>query len=106
MTHVPPHHGDLAPDEFRAAAHAAVDWIAEYLENSARYPVRSRVQPGELRAALPAAPPEVGEPLDPMPRDFHGPILPGIPHVNHPAFFPLVPNPGAHPRTLCQRLPA
>ena len=50
--------GDLSPDEFRAAAHAAVDWIAEYLEDSQQYPVRSRVQPGDIRAAQPPNPPQ------------------------------------------------
>ena len=43
--------GDLPPNEFRAAAHAAVDWIADYLENAAQLPVKSRVQPGSIRAA-------------------------------------------------------
>lgn len=98
--------GDLSPDEFRAAAHAAVDWIAEYLESSGQYPVRSRVQPGEVREALPAAPPEHGEPLDAMLRDFHGTIVPGITHWNHPGFFAYFANSGAYPGILGELLAA
>jgi aromatic-L-amino-acid decarboxylase len=99
-------HGDLSPDEFRQAAHAAVDWIANYLENSAQYPVRSRVQPGDIRQALPASPPQHGEPLDAMLRDFHGTILPGITHWNHPGFFAYFANSSSYPGILGELLTA
>ncbi|GAB1344006.1 pyridoxal phosphate-dependent decarboxylase family protein [Gemmatimonas sp.] len=106
MHTVPTLTGDLSPDEFRAAAHAAVDWIAEYLESSGQYPVRSRARPGEVRAALPAAPPEHGEPLGAMLRDFHGTIVPGITHWNHPGFFAYFANSGAYPGILGELLAA
>lgn len=102
----PPRTGDLSPDEFRAAAHAAVDWIADYLEHAGQYPVRSRVQPGDIRQALPAAPPIRGEPLDAMLRDFHTTILPGITHWNHPAFFAYFANSGSYPGILGELLAA
>ena len=35
--------GDVSRDEFRAAAHEAVDWIADYLTEPGNHPVRSRV---------------------------------------------------------------
>lgn len=98
--------GDLSPDEFRTAAHAAVDWIADYLESSAQYPVRSRVQPGEVRAALPSSPPMTGESLDSMLRDFHSTIMPGITHWNHPAFFAYFANSGSYPGILGELLTA
>lgn len=102
----PPRTGDLSPDEFRAAAHAAVDWIADYLEHAGQYPVRSRVQPGDIRQALPAAPPIRGEPLDAMLRDFHTTILPGITHWNHPVFFAYFANSGSYPGILGELLAA
>jgi aromatic-L-amino-acid decarboxylase len=102
----PPLTGDLSPDEFRAAAHAAVDWIADYLEHAGQYPVRSGVQPGDIRQALPAAPPTRGEPLDAMLRDFHTTILPGITHWNHPAFFAYFANSGSYPGILGELLAA
>jgi len=98
--------GDLPPEAFRTAAHAAVDWIAEYLEQSAHYPVRSRVQPGDIRAMLPAHPPAQGEPLDAMLQDFHATILPGMTHWNHPAFFAYFANSASYPGILGELLTA
>jgi aromatic-L-amino-acid decarboxylase len=92
--------GDLPPDEFRRAAHAAVDWIADYLEHPERVPVRPRVRPGEVAAQLPAAPPARGEPLDAIVRDLHRVILPGITHWNHPAFFGYFSISGSYPGIL------
>ena len=37
---------------FRRHAHAFVDWMADYLREVERYPVRPRVKPGEIAAAL------------------------------------------------------
>ena len=41
----------MPPDEFRRQGHAAVDWIAEYLERIEECPVLSRVTPGERGSA-------------------------------------------------------
>ena len=41
--------GHMSPDEFRRAGHRLVDWIADYLANVERFPVQSRVEPGEVR---------------------------------------------------------
>ena len=59
----------MTPDEFRSYGRAVVDWIADYYENIESYPVLSQVQPGELRAALPAEPPRQGEPFEQMLKD-------------------------------------
>lgn len=98
--------GDLPAADFRMAAHAVVDWIAEYLENPSAHPVRSRVRPGDVRNALPASPPLHGEPLDAMLRDFHATILPGITHWNHPGFFAYFANSGSYPGILGELLTA
>ena len=98
--------GDLPPNEFRAAAHAAVDWIADYLENATPLPVKSRVQPGSIRAALPASAPTTGEPLDAMLRDFRDIIMPGITHWNHPGFFAYFANSASYPGILGELLAA
>ncbi len=98
--------GDLSPDEFRAAAHAAVDWIADYLESSDQYPVRSQVAPGDVRAALPPVPPQQGESLDHMLRDVQRTIMPGITHWNHPAFFAYFANSASYPGILGELLTA
>src|SRR5215203_3500217 len=95
-----PPHGDLSPHEFRAAAHAAVDWIADYLEHPDRYPVRSRSQPGDIASQLPSHAPAHGEPLDAMLADFHEKILPGITHWNHPSFFAYFANSSSYPSII------
>ena len=52
----------MNPDEFRRAAHDAVDWVADYLERVGELPVFPSVEPGWVRAQLPDEPPEQGEP--------------------------------------------
>ncbi len=79
--------GDMPPEEFRAAAHRLVDWVADYLENTGRYPVLAQTTPGALRRRLPAQAPEQGEPLDAILKDFDQLVMPGVTHWNHPAFF-------------------
>src|SRR5688572_12920156 len=77
----------MDPTEFRRHGHALVDWIADYLAGSERYPVLSRVAPGEVRDALPAAAPEAGESFDQIFRDFERILVPALTHWNHPGFF-------------------
>ncbi len=62
-------------------------WIEDYLRETRRYPVLSRAKPGDLIAALPAAPPDEGESFDAIFRDFERLVVPGITHWNHPRFF-------------------
>lgn len=78
---------NMSPDEFRAAAHEAVDWIADYLRDIRELPVLPDVQPGALVDRLPSAGPEQGEPMDAILADFRNLIVPGITHWNHPRFF-------------------
>jgi aromatic-L-amino-acid decarboxylase len=79
--------GDMDPEAFRREAHRLADWIADYLTDPGRYPVLARVQPGDIRAALPATAPEDGEPFERILADFERVIVPGITHWNHPGFF-------------------
>ena len=53
------HH--MTTEEFRRAGHRLVDWIADYRERIESFPVLSKAEPGELRAALPDRAPETGE---------------------------------------------
>ncbi len=72
---------------FREDAAAALEWAAGYLDRVAEYPVLAQVTPGEIRAALPPAPPERGEPFTDVLRDIEGVLLPGVTHWQHPRFF-------------------
>ena len=78
---------DANTTDFRAAAHKAVDWVADYLETIAQYPVLSRVQPGDIAKQFGAAPSTGGKSYDELFAEFEEKILPGITHWNHPSFF-------------------
>jgi aromatic-L-amino-acid/L-tryptophan decarboxylase len=98
--------GDLDPDAFRAEAHRLVDWISRYLEGAERYPVLARVRPGEIRDALPAAPPTRGEPLEQILADVERVVVPGLTHWNHPGFFAYFANSSPGPAVLAEALAA
>ncbi|MGH9433652.1 MAG: aspartate aminotransferase family protein, partial [Terriglobia bacterium] len=50
--------------EFRRYGKAIIDWIADYHERIESFPVLAQVEPGQIRASLPAQPPAVGESFD------------------------------------------
>lgn len=81
----------MTPDEFRKQAHAAVEWVARYMEEVEQYPVLSRVEPGEIRANLPPHPPEEGQSMEALLRDMDDIIMPGITHWQSPEFFAYFP---------------
>jgi hypothetical protein len=56
--------GDMSKEEFRRFGHELVDWVAEYLEHVEDLPVLAQIEPGDLKAQLPAAPPEKGEAME------------------------------------------
>ena len=91
---------------FRQSGHALVDWIADYLEHSERYPVLARVKPGEIAAALPPQAPEDGEPFDAIMADFERLLVPGLTHWNHPGFFAYFAITGSAPGVLADFLSA
>ncbi|HOW86076.1 MAG TPA: pyridoxal-dependent decarboxylase [Candidatus Aminicenantes bacterium] len=78
-------------EDFRRAGHRFVDWIADYFENVEDYPVVSRLEPGDVKKAIPAAPPVRGEDMEAIFRDFQDLILPGITHWQHPGWFAYFP---------------
>ncbi len=50
----------MSADGFRARGHAMIEWIARYMEEVERYPVKSQSEPGAVLAQLPVLPPEQG----------------------------------------------
>jgi aromatic-L-amino-acid decarboxylase len=98
--------GDVPVEEFKRAAGRAIDWIASYLEHPEKYPVLARVEPGEVKTALPASAPRAGEPLDEVLDDFEKIIVPGITHWNHPCFFAYFGITGSTPGILGELLSA
>jgi aromatic-L-amino-acid decarboxylase len=99
--------GDLDAEEFRRLAHQVADWMADYLGGVGELPVfPAHLRPGDIRTALPSAPPEEGEPLDAALDDVRTRILPGITHWNHPAFFAWFAITGSAPGILGEMMAA
>jgi len=92
--------------DFRADGAAALEWAARYLEGVRDLPVLSRVEPGAVRAALPAAPPDEPEPFAAVLQDLDDVLLPGITHWNHPRFFAYFAISGSEPGILAELLAA
>ena len=92
--------------DFRADGHAAVDWAADYLERVRELPVLAQVEPGDIRARLPASPPDRPEPFSAVLRDLDEVLLPGVTHWQHPRFFAYIANTGSPPGILAELLSA
>lgn len=96
----------MTSSDFRKYGRQIIDWIADYYEQIESYPVLSQVNPGEIRAGLPEHPPEHGEPLDLILKDFERLILPGITHWQSPNFFAYFPANTSGPSILGELLSA
>jgi aromatic-L-amino-acid decarboxylase len=81
-------------EEFRRRGHELIDWIADYRQRVTRgeLPVMSRAAPGEVRAALPAAPPAEPQSLEGLLDDLARIIVPGCTHWQDPRFFAYFPS--------------
>jgi aromatic-L-amino-acid decarboxylase len=78
-------------DEFRKHGHAVVEWLAAYMERVEHLPVRSQLNPGEVRARLPGQAPEDGEPFEDILADLDDIVVPGLTHWQSPNFFAYFP---------------
>jgi aromatic-L-amino-acid decarboxylase len=91
----------MTEEAFRRHGARVMDWIAEYRERRVEeLPVLSQVTPGEIRAALPACPPERGESFDAILEDLDRILLPGITHWQSPDFFAFFPANASYPSIL------
>src|SRR5438105_11381720 len=81
----------MTPEEFRAAGHRLIDWIADYRARTDTLPVMARTAPGDVRKQLPVQPPDGPEPFDAIVRDLDEIIVPGLSHWQHPRFFGYFP---------------
>lgn len=96
----------MTPDEFRQYAHKLVDWMAAYMENVEKYPVKSSVKPGEVFDRIPADPPEKAESFSRFIEDLDEIIMPGITHWQHPGFFAYFPANTSPPSILAEMVTA
>jgi len=91
---------------FRSWGHTLIDWVADYLEDIESFPVRSPLEPGDVREQLPPAPPEAGEPMQQLLDDFQTIVLPGMTHWQHPSWFAYFPANSSPPSVLAELLTA
>ena len=90
----------MSPEEFRLAAYKAVDWVADYMAGLGDFPVKAAVEPGDIRAMLPAEAPEHGEDFAAVLDDLDQIIVPGITHWQAPGFFAYFPANSSGPSAL------
>lgn len=98
--------GDLPPEATRAALHRVADLIADYLAGVGDYPVLPRIEPGDVAAALPVAPPEEPEALDTILDDYRRLLEPNVTHWNHPGFMAYFGITGSAPGVMGEALAA
>ena len=98
--------GDMDPAAFRAAAHAVVDLMADYLEGVERYPVLPTVEPGSIRPLFPVAPPERPESLEAILADYRTLVEPNATHWQHPGFLAYFATTASGPGILGEMLTA
>ena len=91
---------------FRKYAHDFVDWMADYLENIEDLPVKSAVRPGEIYSKIPETPPQKGEPMQEIFKDFRQIILPGMTHWQSPNYFAYFTANSSYPSVLAEMLTA
>ncbi|TVQ55819.1 MAG: aminotransferase class V-fold PLP-dependent enzyme [Phycisphaerales bacterium] len=96
----------MSAEAFRQHGRAVIDWIADYLEHIEQHPVQSPLKPNDVRAQLPAHPPERGESFEQMLRDVNEIILPGLTHWQSPNFFGYFPANTSYPSILGELLTA
>ena len=96
----------MDPSYFRKYGHQIVDWMADYLENIEKYPIKSQVTPREIINKLPLAAPIKGEEFEQIFADFEEIIIPGITHWQNPSFFAYFPANSCYASILAEMITA
>ncbi|MGR3614726.1 MAG: pyridoxal phosphate-dependent decarboxylase family protein [Paracoccaceae bacterium] len=93
-------------DEFADWGHKIIDWSRNYYETVRDRPVRAQVEPGDTLNALPLSPPDAGEKMEDIFRDFEEIVMPGMTHWQHPRFFAYFATNATPPSVLAEYLVA
>ncbi|PGH23031.1 hypothetical protein AJ80_02946 [Polytolypa hystricis UAMH7299] len=87
-------------EQFRAAAHAAIDEIIQYFDTLPSKRVLPDIEPGYLRPLLPSSAPNSPEPWSSIQPDIASKIQPGLTHWQHPNFMAFFPATVTYPSIL------
>lgn len=93
-------------EEFRQYAHQFVDWMADYMDDIEKYPVKSNVLPKEIYNQISDSIPSKGEDIGTIFNDFIKIIMPGVTHWQNPNFFAYFPANTSPPSILAEMLTA
>jgi aromatic-L-amino-acid decarboxylase len=89
---------------FKEDGAAALEWVAAYLDRLREFPVLAQVAPGEIRARLPAEPPEAPEAFAEVLRDLDEKLMAGVTHWQSPRYFAYFANTGSEAGILAELL--
>ncbi|KAL4878811.1 pyridoxal phosphate-dependent transferase [Aspergillus karnatakaensis] len=87
-------------DQFRTAAHAAIDDIIGYFDNIPNQRVLPTIEPGYLRPQIPASPPQEPEEWSQIQADIDSKIKPGLTQWQSPNFMAFFPASVSYPSIL------
>lgn len=96
---------DPSTEEFRAAGHRLIDWVADYLDGVDGHRALSSVKPGDIARQFAKAP-AGGKSYEALAAEFEEKLLPGVTHWNHPAFFAYFAITGSQAGILAELLTA
>lgn len=91
-------------EDFKKNGHELVDWMYNYFKDIETYPVKSSVNPGEIKSRISLNPPDQGEDFNDIMQDFNSTIIPGITHWQHPSFFAYFNANNSFPSILAEML--
>src|ERR1700734_1136966 len=82
----------MGPEEFRAAGHELIDWIAGYRGRIPELPGQGEGGAGGVAGKLPSRAPGQGEPFRRVLADLEDIVVPGVTQVQHPRYFGWFPS--------------
>ena len=94
----------MTTEEFRKNAHELVDWMAGYMDNIEKYPVKSSVKPGDIFTQIHDDPPVKPESFKVFMKDLEEIIMPGITHWQSPNFYAYFPANTSPPSILAEMI--
>ncbi|MDH3498689.1 MAG: pyridoxal-dependent decarboxylase [Acidimicrobiia bacterium] len=96
----------MSADEFRRYGKQLIDWIADYWQGLEDVTIQPDIEPGEIRAMLPAAAPEAPEPFDAVIADLDAVVARGLVHWQSPHWFAYFPANASFPAILAELVSA
>ena len=82
----------MTPEEFRAAGHLLIDWIADSRASVEDQPVLAQVEPGDVRARFETDAPTDTSSFEALLAELDTTVIPGVTQVQHPMHFGWFPS--------------